>query len=196
MRNTAPLYPTCTPRTSPRLPHVKPCFCDCVFFAVQQQQSARLADLHRKSQLWRGIVSIALIEGRNLIPMDANGLSDPYAKFRLGQQKYRSKVSLALAGVHLIHTDAETSARNLCACACVATFTQTVPKTLSPQWREQFDLHLYEESGGVLEITVWDRDTGRRDDFIGRSVASLCRQYHQYGKFTSSVFGRSSKGEL
>lgn len=47
---------------------------------------------------------------------------------------------------------------------------QTVPKTLSPQWREQFDLHLYEETGGVLEITVWDRDTGRRDDFIGRSV--------------------------
>lgn len=178
----------------PRPPHVKPCFCDCVFFAVQQQQSARLADLHRKSQLWRGIVSIALIEGRNLIPMDANGLSDPYAKFRLGQQKYRSKVSLALARVHLIHADAETSARNLC--VCVATFPQTVPKTLSPQWREQFDLHLYEESGGVLEITVWDRDTGRRDDFIGRSVAWLCRQHHRYGKFTSSVFGRSSKGEL
>eukprot|EP00064_Thunnus_orientalis_P013149 superscaffoldBa00002102_g13186 len=90
--------------------------------------------MHRKWQLWRGIVSIALIEGRNLIPMDPNGLSDPYAKFRLGHQKYRSK---------------------------------TVPKTLSPQWREQFDLHLYEESGGVLEITVWDKDTGRRDDFIG-----------------------------
>uniref|UniRef100_A0A673ADJ0 Multiple C2 domains, transmembrane 1b n=1 Tax=Sphaeramia orbicularis TaxID=375764 RepID=A0A673ADJ0_9TELE len=102
-----------------------------------QQQSVRLSELHRKAQLWRGIVSIALIEGRNLIPMDPNGLSDPYAKFRLGHQKYRSK---------------------------------TVPKTLSPQWREQFDLHLYEETGEVLEITVWDRDTGRRDDFIGRSV--------------------------
>ncbi|XP_071322408.1 multiple C2 and transmembrane domain-containing protein 1 isoform X3 [Trachinotus anak] len=105
-----------------------------------QQQSLRLSELHRKSQLWRGIVSIALIEGRNLIPMDPNGLSDPYAKFRLGHQKYRSK---------------------------------TVPKTLSPQWREQFDLHLYEETGGVLEITVWDRDTGRRDDFMGRCQLDL-----------------------
>ncbi|XP_070706080.1 multiple C2 and transmembrane domain-containing protein 1 isoform X2 [Pempheris klunzingeri] len=104
------------------------------------QQSLRLSELHRKSQLWRGIVSIALIEGRNLIPMDPNGLSDPYAKFRLGHQKYRSK---------------------------------TVPKTLSPQWREQFDLHLYEETGGELEITVWDRDTGRRDDFIGRCQLDL-----------------------
>ncbi|XP_074474501.1 multiple C2 and transmembrane domain-containing protein 1 isoform X2 [Sebastes fasciatus] len=105
-----------------------------------QQQSLRLSELHRKSQLWRGIVSIALIEGRNLTPMDPNGLSDPYVKFRLGPQKYRSK---------------------------------TMPKTLSPQWREQFDLHLYEETGGVLEITVWDRDTGRRDDFIGRCQLDL-----------------------
>uniref|UniRef100_A0A7N8XHF6 Multiple C2 domains, transmembrane 1b n=1 Tax=Mastacembelus armatus TaxID=205130 RepID=A0A7N8XHF6_9TELE len=103
---------------------------------LAQQQSVRLSELHRKSQLWRGIVSIALIEGRNLIPMDPNGLSDPYVKFRLGPQKYRSK-------------------------------------TLSPQWREQFDLHLYEETGGVLELTVWDRDTGRRDDFIGRCQLDL-----------------------
>ncbi|XP_041815489.1 multiple C2 and transmembrane domain-containing protein 1 isoform X3 [Chelmon rostratus] len=112
-----------------------------------KQQSVRLSELHRKAQLWRGIVSIALIEGRNLIPMDPNGLSDPYVKFRLGHQKYRSK---------------------------------TVPKTLSPQWREQFDLHLYEETGGVLEITVWDRDTGRRDDFIGRcqlDLSSLAKEH-------------------
>ncbi|CAL8322773.1 unnamed protein product [Lota lota] len=106
----------------------------------QQQQSMRLSDIHRKAQLWRGIVSIALIEGRDLIPMDPNGLSDPYVKFRLGSQKYRSK---------------------------------TIPKTLSPQWREQFDLHLYEETGEVLEISVWDKDTGRRDDFIGRCQLDL-----------------------
>ncbi|KAK5620706.1 Multiple C2 and transmembrane domain-containing protein 1 [Crenichthys baileyi] len=106
----------------------------------KQQQSMRLTEVHRKSQLWRGIVSITLIEGRNLTPMDPNGLSDPYAKFRLGPQKYKSK---------------------------------TVPKTLSPQWREQFDLHLYEETGGVLDITVWDKDTGRRDDFIGRCQLDL-----------------------
>ncbi|KAM9841577.1 multiple C2 and transmembrane domain-containing protein 1 [Aulostomus maculatus] len=108
--------------------------------STKQQQSMRLAEVHRKSQLWRGIVSIALIEGRDLLPMDPNGLSDPYAKFRLGHQKYKSK---------------------------------TVPKTLSPQWREQFDLHLYEETGGVLEVTVWDKDTGRRDDFIGRCQLDL-----------------------
>ncbi|XP_062455012.1 multiple C2 and transmembrane domain-containing protein 1 [Rhea pennata] len=107
---------------------------------VFQTQSLRLSDLHRKSQLWRGIVSITLIEGRELKAMDANGLSDPYVKFRLGHQKYKSKI---------------------------------VPKTLNPQWREQFDFHLYEERGGIIDITVWDKDAGKRDDFIGRCQVDL-----------------------
>uniref|UniRef100_H3CX07 Multiple C2 and transmembrane domain containing 1 n=1 Tax=Tetraodon nigroviridis TaxID=99883 RepID=H3CX07_TETNG len=100
-----------------------------------QYQSMRLSDVHRKAQLWRGIVSISLIEGRRLKPMDANGLSDPYVKFRMGHQKYKSK---------------------------------TIAKTLNPQWREQFDLHLYDEQGGVVDITVWDKDAGKKDDFMGR----------------------------
>uniref|UniRef100_A0A8C5M1E0 Multiple C2 and transmembrane domain-containing protein 1 n=1 Tax=Leptobrachium leishanense TaxID=445787 RepID=A0A8C5M1E0_9ANUR len=103
-----------------------------------QTQSLRLTD--RKSHLWRGIVSITLIEGQELKAMDSNGLSDPYVKFRLGHQKYRSK---------------------------------TLPKTLNPQWREQFEMHLFEEHGGVIDITVWDKDAGKRDDFIGRCQVDL-----------------------
>uniref|UniRef100_A0A3B3W289 Multiple C2 and transmembrane domain containing 1 n=1 Tax=Poecilia latipinna TaxID=48699 RepID=A0A3B3W289_9TELE len=103
-------------------------------------QSMRLSDVHRKAQLWRGIVSVSLIEGRNLQPMDANGFSDPYVKFRMGHQKYKSK---------------------------------TIPKTLNPQWREQFDFHLYEEQGGYVDITVWDRDAGKKDDFMGRCTIDL-----------------------
>uniref|UniRef100_A0A8C6WXP5 Multiple C2 domains, transmembrane 1a n=1 Tax=Neogobius melanostomus TaxID=47308 RepID=A0A8C6WXP5_9GOBI len=81
----------------------------------------RLSDVHRKSQLWRGIVSISLIEGSDLQPMDTNGLSDPYVKFKMGHQKYKSK---------------------------------TMPKTLNPQWREQFDFHLYEEHGAMCTIDL------------------------------------------
>ncbi|KAJ8285476.1 hypothetical protein GJAV_G00027220 [Gymnothorax javanicus] len=109
-------------------------------FREAQQQSMRLSEVHRKAQLWRGIVSISLIEGRDLQPMDTNGLSDPYVKFRMGHQKYKSK---------------------------------TIPKTLNPQWREQFDFHLYEEQGGYLDITVWDKDAGKRDDFMGRCQVDL-----------------------
>ncbi|KAM3867849.1 multiple C2 and transmembrane domain-containing protein 1 [Diretmus argenteus] len=103
-------------------------------------QSMRLSEVHRKAQLWRGIVSISLIEGRGLQPMDANGLSDPYVKFRMGHQKYKSK---------------------------------TISKTLNPQWREQFDFHMYEEQGGFVDITVWDKDAGKRDDFMGRCTIDL-----------------------
>lgn len=45
---------------------------------------------------------------------------------------------------------------------------QTIAKTLNPQWREQFDFHLYEEQGGFVDITVWDKDAGKKDDFMGR----------------------------
>uniref|UniRef100_K7G365 Multiple C2 and transmembrane domain-containing protein 1 n=1 Tax=Pelodiscus sinensis TaxID=13735 RepID=K7G365_PELSI len=116
-------------------------FHNSIFFNLKfQPQSLRLSDMHRKSQLWRGIVSVTLIEGCELKAMDANGLSDPYVKFRLGHQKYKSKI---------------------------------VPKTLNPQWREQFDFHLYEERGGIIDVTVWDKDAGKRDDFIGRCQVDL-----------------------
>ncbi|NXH10348.1 MCTP1 protein, partial [Bucco capensis] len=46
-------------------------------------------------------------------------------------------------------------------------------KTLNPQWREQFDFHLYEERGGIIDITVWDKDAGKKDDFIGRCHVDL-----------------------
>lgn len=77
------------------------CLCDFILFflpvyfcvCLLQYQSMRLSDVHRKAQLWRGIVSISLIEGCGLQPMDTNGLSDPYVKFRMGHQKYKSKVT-------------------------------------------------------------------------------------------------------
>ena len=45
-----------------------------------------------KMQIWSGVVTIVLVEGSNLMAMDDNGFSDPYVKFRLGQEKYKSKV--------------------------------------------------------------------------------------------------------
>lgn len=50
---------------------------------------------------------------------------------------------------------------------------QTIPKTLNPQWREQFDFHLYDEQGGFVDITVWDKDAGKKDDFMGRYGARV-----------------------
>ncbi|GLD75538.1 multiple C2 and transmembrane domain-containing protein 1 isoform X1, partial [Lates japonicus] len=51
--------------------------------------------------------------------------------------------------------------------------SKTIPKTLNPQWREQFDFHLYDEQGGYVDITVWDKDAGKKDDFMGRCTIDL-----------------------
>lgn len=58
------------------------------------QRNTKLSDVNRrlKSQIWSSVVTIVLVEGRNLLPMDIDGFSDPYAKFRLGNEKYKSKV--------------------------------------------------------------------------------------------------------
>eukprot|EP00118_Oscarella_pearsei_P004563 m.19761 g.19761 ORF g.19761 m.19761 type:complete len:916 (+) comp27899_c0_seq1:156-2903(+) len=88
-----------------------------------------------KSQLWKGVLNVVLLNGKHLPAMDDNGFSDPYCKFRLGHEKYKSKV---------------------------------ISKTLNPEWKEQFDLHIFDGQKQLLEIEVWDRDYGAKDDFIGR----------------------------
>ena len=49
-----------------------------------------------KTQMWSSVVTIVLVEGKHLLAMDDNGLSDPYVKFRLGNEKYKSKVLVVL----------------------------------------------------------------------------------------------------
>ncbi|XP_071444436.1 multiple C2 and transmembrane domain-containing protein isoform X3 [Hetaerina americana] len=108
------------------------------------QRNTKLSDVNRrlKSQIWSSVVTIVLIEGKNLVAMDMDGLSDPYVKFRLGNEKYKTK---------------------------------TVYKSLNPNWLEQFDLHLYDDQSQDLEITVWDKDSRTKDDFMGRCVIDLSK---------------------
>ena len=42
---------------------------------------------------------------------------------------------------------------------------------INPQWREGWDFSWSEQDedcDGVIEITVWDKDIGSKDDFMGR----------------------------
>ena len=47
------------------------------------------------------------------------------------------------------------------------THMQIRPKTLNPQWKERFELRMYDGDSTTLHMEVWDKDFPQSDDFIG-----------------------------
>lgn len=59
--------------------------------AVAAVGSAEIQKSQLKNQMWTGVLSVTLVEGQDL-PQYGHG--DIYVRFRLGDQKYKSKVGL------------------------------------------------------------------------------------------------------
>ncbi|XP_043937813.1 multiple C2 and transmembrane domain-containing protein 2 [Protopterus annectens] len=104
-------------------------------------QNIQLSESLRKSQLWSGILSITLVEGRKF-PKEV--IVESYVKFRLGDQKYKSK---------------------------------TVCRSESPQWREKFEFHYFEQIT-MLDIEVWGKDSKKHDDCLALCSVDLVTLPH------------------
>ncbi|KAI5624389.1 rabphilin-3A isoform X1, partial [Silurus asotus] len=84
---------------------------------------------------------VGIVRCAHLAPMDANGYSDPYVKISL-------------------KPDMGKKAKNK---------TQIKKKTLNPEFNEEFryEIKHSELAKKTLDITVWDYDMGKANDFIG-----------------------------
>lgn len=88
----------------------------------------------------RRALVVGIVRCANLIPMDNNGFSDPFVKLRLKPDPYHRKYKTSIKW-----------------------------KNLNPVFNEEFvfDTKMTELPKQELEITVWDKDYGKSNDYLG-----------------------------
>ncbi|XP_013782034.1 rabphilin-3A-like [Limulus polyphemus] len=91
-------------------------------------------------------LTVGIIKCAHLTARDANGYSDPFVRIQLKPDPLRRKYK-----------------------------TSTKKKTLNPEYNEEFifDIKPQDLCKKTLEVTIWDKDYGKPDDYIGGLQLSI-----------------------
>ncbi|XP_072291133.1 multiple C2 and transmembrane domain-containing protein 2 [Eucyclogobius newberryi] len=110
--------------------------------AALVQRAVEGSKSQSRNPMWTGVLGVTLVEGQDLPQSGTSGAGDVYVRFRLGEQKYKSK--------------------NLCI-------------QPNPQWREQFDLHQFEDSQEPLQVEVFSKRGRKGEESWGTIEVDLSR---------------------
>ncbi|EZA56948.1 hypothetical protein DMN91_000764 [Ooceraea biroi] len=104
----------------------------------------------------------------NLLPMDSNGFSDPFVKLALVEDATDNHRQQRF----LDYSVARATAKKLTgkkAAGRSSQSTSTKRKTLNPEWNEEFAFatRLTELMKLTLCLSVWDKDFGKSNDYLG-----------------------------
>ncbi|CAL7948960.1 unnamed protein product [Xylocopa violacea] len=115
----------------------------------------------------RRALMVTVHQATNLLPMDSNGYSDPFVKLCLIENEtnnHRQRV--------FDYSIARITAKKLVSKKIASRNAQSTTikwKTLSPEWNEEFTFatRLTDLVKLTLCLTVWDKDFGKSNDYLG-----------------------------